>query len=544
MQSDGITHEDSYRVFVPIGEEDELMKSVEVDENGDYIVQGVMTAEDKDEEDDSITAEGMDCSYFLEKGWIKYEHGNSPNQFIGEPIEVKVGQFEHPTRHNMVKGIFVKGRLFAKRELAVQAINAIKDLQKSHTKRKMGWSIEGNVKERDRKTGKIVKSILRNVVLTMNPVNTMTWAELSKSFAKNHELTIDMEMDKSMDIAGASAITPQSIEGYTAKSEDEDEQSKWIKLFRAFVKANVLSKSLREKFVTSSASVVGMTAYTFALQQMLDNEEAYKFASYISGKQEVLKSIFRTNFGGELMQKSLSELLDLDLEELQKSLNNENDSENEELVKSTDKETSEEDKNEEDEEDSKEEDDKEEDDKEEDDKEEDDDKPFAKKSLQTDFAKSLASNAENKDAFEVSDFLTNLVDEVGYSIDGFAKSMSLNAKNQGAIVKSLVSFGDLVKSLVEKMEDLKSDNEDLKKSLNEVLAQPVGRRSAVSTREIATVQKSADTKNALNRIQISDILMKSFEAGEITGMTVSRFEAGNTVDSLNLPQSVLTKLGL
>src|SRR6185312_5695877 len=113
----------------------------------------------------------MDCTYFLEKGWIKYEHGNSPEQFIGEPLEVRVGRFEHPTLLKAVNGIFVKGRLFANRKMTKSAVEAMDDLQKSNTKRRMGRSIEGNVKKRN-ESGKIIKSVLRNVVLTMNPVNT------------------------------------------------------------------------------------------------------------------------------------------------------------------------------------------------------------------------------------------------------------------------------------------------------------------------------------------------------------------------------------
>jgi hypothetical protein len=222
---DTLMRDDTYRLFVPI-EDHDLLKSVEVDENGDYIVKGVMTSEDKDEEDDSITPEGMDCSYFLEKGWIKYEHGNRPEQFIGEPIEVKVGQFEHPTLLKLVKGILIKGRLFAQRELARQAVKAIEDLQKSNTKRKMGWSIEGGVRERDRKTQKITKSIIRNVVLTMNPVNTMTWAELAKSFDKHNEVTVSIEVpeipeapehtevQKALNVAAVEPINRQSIEGF------------------------------------------------------------------------------------------------------------------------------------------------------------------------------------------------------------------------------------------------------------------------------------------------------------------------------------------
>jgi hypothetical protein len=541
MLENGILQDNTYRVFVPIGEHD-LMKSVEVDENGDYIVQGVMTSDDKDEENDSITPEGMDCSYFLEKGWVKYEHGNSPEAFIGEPLEVKIGRFMHPTLHKAVNGIHIKSRLFAQRELAQQAVKAIQDLQKSHTKRCMGWSIEGNVKERDRKTGKIIKSVLRNVVLTMNPVNTMTFAELAKSFSKNHELTIDMDVEKSMDIAGAAAITPQSLEG----APKDDKQQKWLDIFRSFCRSNFLQKSLRKSFVASTPATVGMTAYEFGLDNGLDNEEAFQFASYIADKHNILKSLFTANLGGEKMEK-LASLLDTDLEELRKSLEVEDEEENE-LLKSKNKEDSEEGDEEEgsEEGDDEEEGSEEGDDEEEGSEEGDDEEEGTEKSLKSDFAKSLAAQEENAKALEVSDFLSNLVDEVGFQMDGFSKSMTYVTKQQSAITKALMSVGELIKGLSDKVESLEAENGELQKSLNGLLERPVGRKSVVSTREAVTLQKSMGSEGVkpATQAQIGAVLMKSFEAGELAGSEVARFEAGVSLDKLRLPASVKQELGL
>lgn len=533
MIVDEETQPDTYSVWVPI-EDNDLMKSIEIDENGDYIVQGVMTTDNSDEEDDEITPEGMDCSFFLQNGWVKYEHGVAPSQFIGEPLEVKIGQFIHPTRHELVKGIFVKAKLFAQRKLAQEAIQTMQDLQKSTTKRCMGWSIEGSVKERNRKTGKITKSILRNVVLTLTPVNTMTFAELAKSFAKNHELTIDME--KSMDTAGAAAIMPQSLEG--AKP---DPQEKWMKLFKKFCRNNFLQKSLRDKFVAGSPGSSGMMSYTFALEGGLDNEEAFKFASYISDRHDILKSLFSTKFGGGTVAKAagtLAGLLDADLEELRKSL--EIDTE-EDLEKSQNK-KKDGTKGHEDKETDEEEEDEHESGGDEEGEDEEDEK--TEKAIRTDFVKSLASNDENAQALEVSDFLFNLSEEIGYSMDGFAKSLTQTSKQQAAVTKALMTTVDLLKSLSEKVDGLQTENTELKKSLNHVLNLPLGRKGAVNQREITTLTKSIEGQGPLTRKQAGDILMKSFEAHEIPGMTVSRFEAGVGLESLNLPDSVKTKLGL
>lgn len=553
MDKNELLQGDSYSVFVPI-EDHDLMKSIDVDENGDFIVQGVMTSDDQDEEDDSISPEGMDCSYFLEKGWIKYEHGKNPDQFIGEPLEVKVGRFEHPTLMKAVNGVFVKGRLFANRKLTQQAIDAMQDLQKSHTKRRMGWSIEGSVKERN-KAGKIVKSVLRNVVLTMNPVNTTTWAELAKSFAKDHEMWIDMDesVDKSMDLSGAQAIATQSLEG----AKKKDPQDEWIEHFRSFVKKALINKSFRNEFVSSSYDAE-ILAFSEMLSKGLSYEDADGFASYIASKHALLKSLV-INFGGENMSKEaevkLASLLDADLEELQKSLEMEDDeallNEDDELEKAIDPDQDgDDDQDDEGHDDDQDDDEKDDDDQEddgddegdEDDEEEDDDDQKGGKSK---LSKSLATDHGQGKAFEVSDFLTAISDEIGFSLEGIEKSMMGVTKQQGTLIKAISTMGEMMKSFESKIESLQEENEALSKSLNDIMERPVGRKGVVNQREVQTLSKSLNDgqqPKRLNKEQITDELVKSFAAGEIAGSVVSRFEAGVPLNQLKLPDHVRNRI--
>jgi uncharacterized protein YoxC len=528
MDKDELLQGDSYHIYVPI-EDHDLLKSVSVDENGDYIVQGVMTSDAVDEEDDSITPEGMDCSYFLTKGWVKYEHGNKPEQFIGEPIEVKVGRFEHPTLMKAVNGIFVKARLFAARQLTKSAIEAIDDLQKSNTKRRMGWSIEGNVKARN-KHGKVTKSILRNVVLTMNPVNTTTWAELAKSFAKNHELDIDMgEVEKAMDIETAAAITPQSVEGVRKKRDPQDE---WIDHFRDFVKKALVQKSFRNEFV-ASAEDAEVLAFGEALSKGLDMEEADAFASYIAERHELLKSLV-INFGGENMsqeaKQKLASLLDSDLEELQKSIaaDNEDEQEDDEEENESDEDQSSEDDNEDD------------DHEEEGDNEDDEDSEAGTSTLR----KSLAESGQGQ-AFEVSDFLTAIADEIGFGLEGVEKSMMSVTKQNNAIVKSLATFGDVMQKAMATIEEQAEKIDGLEKSLSEVMSRPVGRKGVVNQREVQTLSKSLNNGGQaprnLTREKVSDVLVKSAVDGDIPYSAVSRFEAGVPLQSLGLSADYLQK---
>ncbi|MGF6354063.1 hypothetical protein ABIE27_001973 [Paenibacillus sp. 4624] len=280
--------QDTFRLFVP------LSKAVEMDAAGDYIVQGVISSDDTDEQQDSISPEGMDTSYFLSKGWIKWEHGNAPSQFIGEPVEVKIGQYNHPTLNKSVNGVFVKGRLFANRDLAMQAVVAIEDLQKSQSSRTVGWSIEGGVVERDRQTGKIIKSVLRNVVLTMNPVNTMTYAELVKSFTKGDGLLMadnQQQVQNTQDISAQLGGLEKSLT-LLIKKQGED---------------SVLIKSLETKLDSLSAENVELRKSLNQPQQrqsVLGQRDLNTIARPEGGKemtkQEVLGVLEKSFEAGEL----------------------------------------------------------------------------------------------------------------------------------------------------------------------------------------------------------------------------------------------------
>jgi hypothetical protein len=417
----------------------------------------------------------------------------------------------------------------------------MEEIQKSFTNRTMGWSIEGNVAERD-KEGKIVKSILRNVVLTMNPVNTTTWAELAKSFAKDHELTINMgdEVEKAMDIAGAQAITTQSLEG--AKPSEEDEQGKWLKAFREFCQTATINKAFHNTFITSPDEAQ-MLAFEHASSNGLDYEEAEQFASYIAEKHNVLKALV-TNLGGENMGNRVTNLLDTELEELKKSIeadedeSTSEDEDEDELEKSVDAEDEE----------SSEDDESEEGDGEEEGDEDEDEGEEVEKTLgKTNLSKSLAMDEDNANAMEVSDFLSNFVDEVGYHFDGFEKSMGSMRKQSNVIASTLVGVVELTKSLVAEVKDLRSHNENLEKSLGEALNRPVGRRGVVNNRELQTLSKSMNEgaqPQVMNRNQVMEVLEKSFEAGDLNGSVITKFEAGVPLNQLALPQSVKASLGL
>jgi hypothetical protein len=242
----------------------------------------------------------------------------------------------------------------------------------------------------------------------------------------------------------------------------------------------------------------------------------------------------------EESKNKLSSLLDADLEELQKSieadLNEDEDFEedDEELEKSIG-----EDEDDDSSEDDDDKDDDSDDEEEGDDDEDEDDKDEPKKG--SNLRKSLSE--DHGQAFEVSDFLTALADEFGYGVEGLEKSLMNVTKQNNAIVKALNGFGSVMQKALDKIDVLEAQNDELNKSLSEVMNRPVGRKGVVNQREVQTLTKSVNKQapRSLTRAQISDTLFKSFEAGEIPGNVVTRFEAGVPLSDLGLSTDYLQK---
>lgn len=247
--------------------------------------------------------------------------------------------------------------------------------------------------------------------------------------------------------------------------------------------------------------------------------------------------------------KKVQAILDAELEELKKALEldadstlmkstSEADNEDDEDEDDEDEEDDEEDDEEGDEEDEDNEDEDEEDEEDEDDEDEDNEDEDGSK-----LTKGLAGKG-HRAAFEVSDFLRDITDSIGYSIEGLEKSLVHMNKQNTSTATALIAVGDLVKSLSEAVDGLAKDNAELKASLESVLSTPVGRKGVVNSREVQTLSKSVGSKQPTkkSRNEIGEILFKSFEAGLIKGSEVARYEAGVSLDKLALPQSVIEEI--
>lgn len=152
-------------------------------------VGGCITDETKDSDGETLLTKGLDFSYFT-GGWgkIKYEHADNPDNFIGAPTKlIKKGNEVHfeGELYNF-EGV-PEDKLTPQQKMAksayglLQNTNQWNNTHSSNQQQKVGWSVEGEYLDRDRKTGVVKKARITNVVLTTKPKNTKTYAELVKS---------------------------------------------------------------------------------------------------------------------------------------------------------------------------------------------------------------------------------------------------------------------------------------------------------------------------------------------------------------------------
>lgn len=461
------------------------------DENGDWIVEGVASTGDTDLQDDTLVSEGLDYSYFLNKGFLKWEHEKNPKNFIGEPLEAQIRK----------DGFYIKGRLYAHSPLAQEAVQAIETLEKSNAQRRVGFSIEGNVVKRDpRNPKKILKAVIRNVALTMQPVNTGTWASLVKSLASTEALSFDLDKALGTGTGGEAYGTP-SGDGSALREEslEQDKKNK-LSLFR-FIEQ--LVKKLTERTDPDSADD-DLGAIDQVTKGLIPQEA--NLASYIENHKKQLYKLANRIAGGDLqMQDELAKALDVSLEDLYKSVDMDDDENEDEDALNTEDET------------------------------EDEDEDDVEKSFFDNF---VESDDTIEKALEVSDFLETLVGAISESIDGFSNTVSKSLGKQNtvntALAKSLQASGEIIKSMNTTLAEQDQLIKSLQESVETLANQPVGRKGITNAREYNTLAKSlgndGQAQQRLTKSQVVDILVKSVEKGDVDPFQVTRFEVTGQLD--------------
>lgn len=185
---------------------------------------GIIMDDSKDQQGETALLKSMDWTYFDSKGYIKYEHdvaGPNPRTVIGVPL----------IRKSLPEGEFIEGSLLFRPEddlkkglpdyarETVALIKALNEHNKKHPEnaRTIGFSIEGKYlgKSADGNYwGKV-----HHVVVTPQPVNANTWAEMAKSANQNLFKSLQTGSSLPGNQTGGAALRKESIAGVKTKMD-------------------------------------------------------------------------------------------------------------------------------------------------------------------------------------------------------------------------------------------------------------------------------------------------------------------------------------
>lgn len=175
---------DKFNFWVPF----ELEKSVD-EKTGKEVMKfkGVASDDSEDLDKEILEPNGFEINDFLDYGFINYNHGakNSPRAIVGEPTSAKI----------INNKFIVEGMLYNDSELAKDIYEVAQMLEKSGSKRRLGFSIEGTPLMRDPVNPKrIKKARISGLAITPVPKNKNTIFSLVKG--EYNEAYIDYEFEK------------------------------------------------------------------------------------------------------------------------------------------------------------------------------------------------------------------------------------------------------------------------------------------------------------------------------------------------------------
>lgn len=145
---------------------------------------GIVSTDHLDRQQEVLLQDGLDFSPFLKSGWFNDNHDNSTDSVIGYPETAELRSLPDGR-----KGWYVEGYLLKGSERADRIWDLANALQK--TDRRLGFSVEGSIVERDPSNpSHVKKAIVREVAITKCPVNTNTsLGVLAKSLSAGSAVT-------------------------------------------------------------------------------------------------------------------------------------------------------------------------------------------------------------------------------------------------------------------------------------------------------------------------------------------------------------------
>jgi hypothetical protein len=187
-----ISNKDKFNFFVPL--EIEKGKGDKPDYQN-MKVKGIASTRDEDADEEILEPSGFELAKFVKSGFINYNHQSTtkPSALIGEPTSAKI-----------INGkLNIQGMLYPDSPTAREVYDTAIMLEKNSETRRLGYSIEGKVIERDLSNPKrILKAIITGCAITPKPKNSHTLLEVVKGEVDFEESVYEVETVEKADANG------------------------------------------------------------------------------------------------------------------------------------------------------------------------------------------------------------------------------------------------------------------------------------------------------------------------------------------------------
>jgi len=155
-----------------------------VDKEGKTVMKmgGIASTADEDADGEFLDPNGFVVDDFMSTGLVNWHHGvkNKPKMIVGEPTIAEIRP----------EGFYVECLLYPSSEIAREIYETAEILEKDSNTRRLGFSIEGEVIERqsddedDALYKKIKKANITGLAITHMPKNGKTFAQIIKGFVE------------------------------------------------------------------------------------------------------------------------------------------------------------------------------------------------------------------------------------------------------------------------------------------------------------------------------------------------------------------------
>lgn len=195
-------------------------------------IKGVISTEDVDLQGEIVKQKGLDFTHFEKNGVFNYEHKSGASNVLGYPTKVnrKRGQTE------------IEGVLLLDQPKAMEIITLAEAMEKAGRNRRIGFSVEGQVVDRDPYNPHIVtKAKVLNCAITTSPVNPKTSMTLIKALIKSVGYQTPSDVDGAL-----SALIPQQLDtNLSVADSDSLRSSSFARIMTALTSIFPLADSVK-----------------------------------------------------------------------------------------------------------------------------------------------------------------------------------------------------------------------------------------------------------------------------------------------------------